>query len=341
MKLPNGYGSVYKMSGNRRKPWAVRVTDGWDENKKQKHKYIGFFEKREQAIKHLSAYNENPLLMQNSKVTFEEVYKKWSDFKFPKSAASNVRSYELSYKYCEPLYKERFIDLKVTHLQKVVDGANKSYPTLKKLKTLLNQMYEFAMQNDIVDKNYAQFLNIGSPEKSKLHKPFTAKELKKLWDHVDDMEYIDIILISIYSGVRPGELIILETSSINIEERYMIGGIKTESGKDRVIPISRKIEKYIENRLKDNTSGYLILNRLGEPLKYSNYYREIWSNIMEKLEMEHYPHDTRHTFASLMDDAGANKLAIKRIMGHASQDITDSVYTHKNIESLIAAVDLI
>ena len=49
----------------------------------------------------------------------------------------------------------------------------------------------------------------------------------------------------------------------------------------------------------------------------------------------------RHTFASLMDTAGANKLCIKRIMGHASPDITDSVYTHKTIEQLIEAIDLI
>lgn len=49
----------------------------------------------------------------------------------------------------------------------------------------------------------------------------------------------------------------------------------------------------------------------------------------------------RHTFASLMDTAGANKLCIKRIMGHASPDITDAVYTHKTIEQLIEAIDLI
>ena len=62
---------------------------------------------------------------------------------------------------------------------------------------------------------------------------------------------------------------------------------------------------------------------------------------MEKMQMDHCPHDCRHTFASLMDTAGANKLCIKRIMGHASPDITDSVYTHKTLEELILSIDLI
>ena len=63
---------------------------------------------------------------------------------------------------------------------------------------------------------------------------------------------------------------------------------------------------------------------------------------MEKLELgNHKPHDCRHTFASLMDAADANKLCIKRIMGHASPDITDSVYTHKTIDELIQAIDMI
>ena len=56
--------------------------------------------------------------------------------------------------------------------------------------------------------------------------------------------------------------------------------------------------------------------------------------LWKKLEMKHRPHDARHTFASLMDSANANKLCIKRIIGHSSPDITDSVYTHKTLEEL-------
>jgi len=86
---------------------------------------------------------------------------------------------------------------------------------------------------------------------------------------------------------------------------------------------------------------YLIVNHEEKQMKYWNYYEEKWKTLMTQLEFDHKPHDCRHTFATLMDNAGANKVSIKRIMGHASTDITDKVYTHKDIDELKKAVDLL
>ena len=109
-----------------------------------------------------------------------------------------------------------------------------------------------------------------------------------------------------------------------------------------MIPINKKIEPIIKRYYDKNKDyEYLITNFKNQKMCYSNYRREKFDNIMEKLQMQHRPHDARHTFASLMDSAGANKLCIKRIMGHASQDITDDIYTHKTLEELQQAIDLI
>lgn len=62
---------------------------------------------------------------------------------------------------------------------------------------------------------------------------------------------------------------------------------------------------------------------------------------MSDLSMNHLPHDARHTFATLLDNAGANKVTIKRLIGHASKDLVDRVYTHKNLEELRKAIALI
>jgi len=85
----------------------------------------------------------------------------------------------------------------------------------------------------------------------------------------------------------------------------------------------------------------MIVNNDNKQMSYFTYYDCKFKLIMEQLQLEHKPHDCRHTFATLMDNAGANKLSIKRIMGHASSDITDKVYTHKDIEELKKAIDLI
>ena len=77
MRLPNGYVSVYKKSGKRRKPWAVRKTIGWTDDEKQIFAHLGTFRTREEAMKALAAYNANPFDLQSAKLTFSDIYERW------------------------------------------------------------------------------------------------------------------------------------------------------------------------------------------------------------------------------------------------------------------------
>lgn len=345
MRLPSGYGGIVKLRGNRRKPYQVRITKGYSEdNGKQIYMYLGYYARKDEALEALAEYNSSPYDITRETITFAEVYKKWSKEHFTKVSKSAVENYSNAYrKYCKSLYKMRFKDIRLTHLQGVIDNCGMAHPTRAVIKTLFKVLFTFAMKNDIVDKDYAQYVDVGQREGKINRKPFTQEEIDKLFKYEDKLDYLDTILIMIYSGMRVGELLDLKIENIHLEERYMVGGLKTKAGKNRIIPISRKIEPFIRRYYEKNKDKeYLITNSLGRPMQYSNYRREKWDNIMEKLEMEgHRPHDARHTFASLMDTAKANKLCIKRIIGHSSQDITDDIYTHKTIEQLIEAIDLI
>lgn len=62
---------------------------------------------------------------------------------------------------------------------------------------------------------------------------------------------------------------------------------------------------------------------------------------MGKLEMQHTPHECRHTFRSRFDSARANKVCIDRIMGHKSKGTVERVYIHKNVEELKSNIELI
>lgn len=172
------------------------------------------------------------------------------------------------------------------------------------------------MKNDIVEKDYAQYVDVGKREGKINRKIFTQDEIDKLFKYANSFEYVDTVLIMIYTGLRIGELLDIKIENVHLEERYMVGGKKTEAGKNRIIPINRKIESFIKKYYEENRDKeYLITNAFGRQMQYSNYRREKWDNIMEKMEFDtHKPHDCRHTFASLMDNAGANKLCIKRIM---------------------------
>lgn len=343
MRLPSGYGGIVKLKGNRRKPYQVRLTKGFTDEGKQIYMYLGYYAKRGEALEALAEYNSSPYDITRETITFAEVYKKWSNEHFKKVSSSSIERYSNAYrKYCKSLYKMRFKDIRLTHLQAVIDNCGMAHPTRASIKTLFAVLTRFAMKNDIVDKDYAQYVDVGQREGKINRKPFTQEEIDKLFKYVDTFDYLDTILIMIYSGLRVGEMLDLRIENIHLEERYMVGGSKTKAGKNRIIPISKKIEPFIRKYYEKNKDKeFLIINSLGRPMGYSNYRREKFDNIMEKLKMEHKPHDARHTFASLMDSAGANKLCIKRIIGHSSQDITEDIYTHKTLEELIEAIDLI
>jgi integrase len=340
LRNPNGFGSVYKLSGKRRKPFIVRKTTGWDDNGKQLYQTIGYYASRAEAITVLAQFNANPYDIDAAKVTFAEVFQKWSERKFDKISKSNINGYNAAFKLSEKLHEMKFVDIKTDHLQDIIDDCELGHGTLRKIKVLFNQLYKYAMEYDIVNKDYARYIDIGEDESESSREPFTHEEIQKLWDNVHRMDFIDTILIMTYTGLRPGELLLIKSADIDIENRTMRGGIKTKAGKNRLIPINNKILPLIQERLSLENE-FFVINHEGEQMRYWNYYEEKWKKIMEQLEMEHKPHDCRHTFATLMDNAGANKVAIKRIMGHASQDITDKVYTHKDIDQLLAAIDLI
>lgn len=152
---------------------------------------------------------------------------------------------------------------------------------------------------------------------------------------------VDILLIMIYTGLRPSELLNITTDNVHLEEQYMVGGMKTAAGRDRIIPIADKILPLIKNRY-DPGKKYLINNKFGNHYDYKNYANSNHVTVMQRLNLKHKPHDCRHTFATLMNNAGANDVCVKLIMGHSfGNDITKGVYTHKTVRELLAEVNKI
>ena len=108
MKLPNGYGSVVKLSGKRRRPYQVRKTTGWHYDKEKDKQVqdmitIGYAATKAEALQMLAEYNNNPFDTKAAKMTFSDVYEEWSKRKFPTISESNVKGYSASYKACESL----------------------------------------------------------------------------------------------------------------------------------------------------------------------------------------------------------------------------------------------
>lgn len=126
MKLPNGYGSVVKLSGKRRKPYMVRKTTGYridpvKEKKIAEYIIIGYASTKAEGLQMLADYNKNPYDTKAAKMTFADVYDEWSKKKYPTVSESNVKGYTASYKACGILYNRVFKDMKLADLQQVID----------------------------------------------------------------------------------------------------------------------------------------------------------------------------------------------------------------------------
>lgn len=350
MKNPNGFGTVYKLTGRRRKPFRAAITVSWiyDNNTgkaKQVRKTIGYYETRSDALQALALYNKNPFNIDAANITFKEVFERWSDEHFPTISDSNVKGYRAAYLLCEPIANKRFVDIKLDDLQYIADHSGKNMPTLRKLKALLSLMYKYAIIHDLVpeEANKVKYINIkkaGNPNAYN-RKPFSTKEIEKIWKWHKTNIYFTVILILIYSGVRIGELLDLKKENVNLSEHWFdVTASKTPSG-IRKVPIADKVLPFFEYWYNLNDCEYLISTPTGKHFKWRNYYDSYWIPLIEQVGMKHLPHDCRHTCVSLLSEAGVDERMVKKIVGHKGQGVTQQVYTHFEISALLEAINKI
>lgn len=360
MRLANGMGGISRLSGNRRKPFRARITSHWeyDDNTgkaKQKYKTIGYFATKKEALMALAEYHKDPHDILPTDVTFEDIYIKWSAEAFEDMTQANISSLKSAFKRCEPIHRMKIADIKKAHLQSILDSvADMSAATSTKIKTVMKGVFQYCLENEIINKSPADFVKAKAKDKkSDIHKPYTKDEIKLLWDNLDlavempmsgkltkTIYPVDIIIIAIYTGMRPSEILNIENVNIHLDKKYLVGGMKTEAGIDRIIPIHDKIIPLVEKRMNEG-GKFFVKYKTDNPPKLQQYRNFMYDPVIQALNMEHLPHDSRHTFVSLMHEAKIDELTVKRIVGHTDKKNITHHYTHIEIENLIKAVNTI
>ena len=349
MKLPNGYGSIYKLKGKRRKPWCCRKTVGWNVVESDgmvksypKYEYIGYYPTRKEAMNALIEYNADPYDLIHQNITFKEVYDLWSEEHFKK--LKQTAHYKAAVKVCAPLFDMRIADLKLTHYQKVFNESGKNSPTLNNTKNVITGMYDYCVKNEILPVQKREIVSYidtscGGNPNARPHKNFDADEVDKLWILSDD-PVAQIVLIMVYTGTRVNELLNLKKTDVHLQEKYFhIAQSKTESG-TRDVPICDKIMPFVEKHMEADGNYLISIN--GKQIRYNTYFvPSLWAPLMERagISDDHRPHDTRHTFVSMATEAGIDERIIQQIVGHAGKNVTESVYTHISMEAKLEAVN--
>lgn len=345
MRLPNGFGSAAKIGGDkrRRNPWRARVTDGWEWNEEkgkavQKFITIGYYPSKKAALQALSDYHKNPVAIGSGSVTFKDVFDLWLEKDGQKLTEKNLLTHTNAFKKSAPLHSMKMRDVKSDDMQAIMDSMTAGKSSQEKLKVLWSKLFRLAIERDIVQKDYSDFVRLNDQAKApEPRRPFSKEQIATLWENLDTVPGVDLILMMVYTGTRIGELLSVEREHLHLSERWIdLQGTKTKAAK-RVVPIHSKILPLIERRLG---SKYLC-EKDGQRYTYSHFLYSYWRPAMERLGFEGMtPHACRHSAISLMTDAGIDDRLIKKIVGHSSGDITGH-YTHAFIESLVREIDKI
>lgn len=340
MRNPNGYGCIKHLSGRRRRPFVFVVTD---EGRQRPVEYFTNLVDAQifQADYHRAHHHRS---LPGHKITFAELYHRWlpRHTEDTQPSQSTLNSYRNAYQHLSMLHGMPVEDLRYANYQRVIDDMRRhglSYSSVKKVRSLISLLLKYANKIELSTTNYAPLLSIGRNWPVHPHHTFSRQKINRLWKSMD-YPGVDTVLILLYTGMRCGEMLQLQKSDVHLRQRYIrITRSKTAAG-IRIIPIHHRIAPLIESRMK-SPGDVLICDGDGQPCNYGRYCT-IWRAVMHRIRADgHTTHDCRHTVATLLDNAGANETAKRRILGHAGGDITERVYTHKGLRQLRKCIELL
>lgn len=365
-RLPNGFGQITEIKNkNLRKPFRAMVTVGKTPFGKPICKLLkpeAYFATYNEAYEALIEYHKNPYDL-DTDISVADLYEKWTDVYFEQIGDSSARTVKSAWVYCSSIYSMRAKDVRARHIKGCMEGGyrieskgpkkgEKIFPsasTKARIKSLFNLMYDYALEYEIVTMNYARTFDISDDiikeqtAAKRQHIIFTNEEMEKLWNNVDKVKFVDWILIQCYMGWRPQELATLRLDEVNLDKWYMQAGMKTDAGKQRIVPIHSKIKDLVRRNYDFALSigSEYLLNDKGQThagswkLTYDKYAKR-FDKVIAALELnpEHRPHDPRMTFITTAKKVEMDEYSVKRLVGHKIEDITEATYTDRDIEWL-------
>ena len=337
MRNANGMGTVYKLQGNRRKPYVAKAPATWDpQTFKQSQSPIGYFATRKEACIALSEYLKSPYNIDSTTVgdVIDKVFER------AKLSERSIRTYKVVYKKWiqQSLDKVKLSDLKLAKCQEILDRCDKSARTAKNVLRLIER---YAFEYEFINRPFADYLVCKVSSAPKFQKnELTKAEIEKLHQYAKESDLGKVFLLYLYSGCRKDELYILKKENVFIDCDYphIVTGVKTEAGKNRVIPIHSRVLAIYKEFLKVN-GDFLIPDKVRKYFSVENTSAKY--HLSKVLGNRHSLHELRHTFRSELDRVENNQTIIDKILGHKNGSIGQKVYTHKTIEELYLTVNKI
>ena len=349
----NRQGTAYK----RGKTWEAQVVVGWKPPAVEgghpipiKRRKGGFATKAE-ALEACAALRT--AACQKHRPTLQELYNAWDAWYSPRVGESTMRGYLAAFKHFAPL-NGIFIDLITAgDLQDCLDKCPSGKRTRQNMKTIAGLLWAYAFDRDFVSKDVTNNLYVGKGEIVQ-RDPITEEELEVIRQHITSEPFADYVYALCFLGFRPGEFLALKKTDLHTEAgvSYLVGGGKTEAGRNRRVPVPPQIMYIINDRMNVIGTEYLFpkytYNRKGEFTGYKKmpdeYFREaIFKPMMKRLGIAEgkTPYCARHTYSDKLKAVAGNDKIKAALMGHTDYRFTQSHYQSVSIDELQAVAESI
>lgn len=233
----------------------------------------------------------------------------------PDMTESTARAFDGIYNKYAPLHHTRLIDIK-TYTIEQIPLPPLSKGSHDKIRAFWHTLFKWGIENDVVNKDYSQFIKFHDTKSSRKKEVFSPEE-------ISEYKKVKLYRILLYTGMRINELLNMKTSDVYEEDGILcfhVTSSKTEAGK-RIIPVHSEITDDI-----DLSQEYVI-----EP--HLPYYK-VMQAFNETRSANHTLHDFRRTFATYANSCGADEYYVKCLLGHVTNDITKDVYTRAFVKDL-------
>lgn len=368
-RLPNGFGQISEIKGrNLRKPFRVLVTVDKTQEGRPICKPLqpqSYFETYNDAYLALIEYNKNPYSLESS-ITMQELFEKWQLEHSKNVSEGTIRKNLSEWRYLRAIHHLPLNQVRTPQLKYALDNATtvdvhgdtRPLPRTGKAraKNILNQIYDYALSNELVPQNYARSFALPKEDQEAIthaetpHINYTGEELLLIQSAMESDPSMEILYIQLYSGWRPNEILALKLENVNLDERWIKGGSKTDAGKNRIVPIHHKILDIVTRNYHHSKSignEYLFTAETTSTYHrlYYTYHRYhlLFTKAKDQLGLnpEHRPHDGRVYFATAAKKAGVDEYALKLMMGHTIKDVTESKYVRRDPEWLLTEIEKI
>lgn len=348
----NGQGTVYfrKDIGK----WEARIVVGWKLIGKPLHKapiykVRGGFKLKRDAVNYLPEL-QKMLATEHAPESFITNYESWKEQYSQRVSEKTMEGYIGAFQHFSALHYRRIDTISANDLQECIDACKRGKRTKQLMKIVAGLVFKYAIDSNQIVKNAAANLYLGDNETTH-YEPLTEEELTMI--EKSGLDYSDYIVAMCYLGHRPTEFWNFKKSDYYADgdTHYLVGGIKTDAGKNRAVTIPPKILPIIKRRLAVKGTDLLFprkdKNRKGEftgysvmPERYFN--RFIWKPMMDKLGIVgKVPYAMRHTYANKIKRVVGDEKDKAALMGHASYETTRKHYQSTSLSEIKAITDQI